>query len=109
MLFVHILLHSGELSHVDEASIKDDFSLRLLFGSLEAISLDLAFILESQQELLSHIVAVAKDDSLVALAICQGQLLDCNLILFRLPHRQPVIGRRIEWRKLFNRRFGSWR
>jgi len=86
MLFIHFLLHSSELSHIDEASIKDDFSLRLFFGSLEAISLNLSFILESQQELLSHIVAVAKDDPLVALAICQGQLLDRNLILFRLAH-----------------------
>ena len=44
VLLILLLLHPGELGHVDEAAVEDDLSLRVLRRPLELESLDPSFI-----------------------------------------------------------------
>ena len=89
LLFL-FLLHLGILNHVEKSAIQDDLSLGVIAVTLHPECLNLAFILQTVQELLCEVVDITKNDTLVALAIGQGQLLQSDLILLRLADRHKV-------------------
>ena len=86
VLLILLLLHPGELRHVDEAAVEDDLGLRVIGRPLELESLDPSFTSQSIEQVLSIVVDITKNDPLVPLTVSQSQLLERNLILLRLAH-----------------------
>ncbi len=105
MLFIVLFLNPSELGHIDKATIEDNFCLRSLSGPLQSEGLDSTLIFQSDEQLLCHDVDITQNDTLVTLTIRQSQLLNRNLILFRLTHRFPeILGLFILRWRIFNER-----
>ena len=101
MLLLLLLLHPGELGHVDEAAVEDDLGLRILGRPLELESLNLALVAQGIEQVLSVVVDVTKNDPLVPLTVSQSQLLERNLILLRLTdgHGDTIlVCRLVDWK-----------
>ena len=64
--------------------------MRVITVALHPKRLDLALILQAVEELLCEVVDIAENDTLIALAIRQGQLLQSDLILLRLSDGHEV-------------------
>ena len=90
MLLFLLLLHLCVLDHVEESTVEDDLSLRIITVTLHPECLNLAFVLQTVEELLCELVDITKNDTFIALAIGQSQLLQSNLILLRLTDRHKV-------------------
>ena len=84
VLLILFLFHPGERGHFGEAAVEDDLGFRVLARPLEPESLDPSFMKQSIEQVLSIVVDITKNDVLVPLTISQSQLLERNLILFRL-------------------------
>jgi len=69
MIIVTSLVHPCKLCHVYESSIKNDLGLGICFRANELVCLDAAFCFESRQQVNSLLVDVAKDNTLVPLAV----------------------------------------
>ena len=90
MLLFLFLFHLCVLDHVEESAVEDDLGLRVITVALHPKRLDLALILQAVEELLCEVVDIAENDTLIALAIRQGQLLQSDLILLRLSDGHKV-------------------
>ena len=105
VLLLLLLLHPCELGHVDETAVENDFSLRVIRCPLELERLDPAFVTQCVQQSLRIVVDVAKNDPFIPLTVSQSQLLEGNLVLFRLAHwhRDTIfVGRLLDWK------YGHW-
>ena len=101
VLLILLLLHPGELGHVDEAAVEDDLGLRVLGRPLELESLDPSFTSQSIEQVLSIVVDITKNDPLVPLTVSQGQLLERNLVLLGLANGNGdaiLVCRLVEWK-----------
>ena len=99
MLLLLLLLHPGELGHVDEATVEDDFGLGVVGRALELESLNLSIVSQGVEQILCIVVNVAKDHPLIPLTVSQGQLLQGDLVLLRLADRDRnavLIGRLVD-------------
>lgn len=114
---VFFLAQCSELSHGDESTIEDDFSLGVLLGALKTESLDPSVLEEPSQEVFDLNVDIAEDDSLEALLVRQSELLQSNLVLFRLANWHQlgaeVLNGLFRWhndpiRRLFRLALGPW-
>ena len=90
MLLFLFLFHLCVLDHVEESAVEDDLGLRVITVALHPKCLDLALVLQAVEELLCEVVDIAENDTLIALAIRQGQLLQSDLILFGLTDGHEV-------------------
>ena len=83
VLLILLLLHHGELGHVDEAAVEDDLSFRVLACPLELESLNPSSMKQSIKQVLSIAVDITKNDLLVPLTVSLSHLLERNLIFLR--------------------------
>lgn len=69
MLLFLFLLHLCVLDHVEESAVEDDLSLRVIAATLHPKCLNLAFVLQTVEELLCEVVDIAENDTFIALTI----------------------------------------
>ena len=105
-LLICSFLNLRVFGHIDQSTVKNNLSLKIICFALNPERLYLSFILQHIQKRLSVMINIAQNYSLIFLPICHRQLLKSDLVLLRQSNGHVIFILRNRNDRL---RLSSWR